>query len=182
MSLSSKKAAVISAASASGSASLDKNDKIRYNSIHWFTIAPYPGARTVDFCTVDRGGNTMKSVDLNTKLRSIATALERIIRSDYPAAARYNQLVADRHKEKVTRASDYYDELMQFNRVALRRPRCRQEHLWTHLARKWLRRSRGGRIYPRSYCLEISTRRLSGVCLAHANQCSLVGITNPLCR
>ena len=37
----------------------------------------------------------MKSVDLNTKLRSIATALERIIRSDYPAAARYNQLVAD---------------------------------------------------------------------------------------
>ena len=59
----------------------------------------------------------MKSVDLNTKLRSIATALERIIRSDYPAAARYNQLVADRHKEKVTRASDYYDELMQFNRV-----------------------------------------------------------------
>ena len=52
----------------------------------------------------------MKSVDLNTKLRSIATALERIIRSDYPAAARYNQLVADRHKEKVTRASDYYDD------------------------------------------------------------------------
>ena len=40
----------------------------------------------------------MKSVDLNTKLRSIATALERIIRSDYPAAARYSQLIADRHK------------------------------------------------------------------------------------
>ena len=36
---------------------------------------------------------------------------------DYPAAARYSQLIADRHKEKVTRASDYYDELMQFNRV-----------------------------------------------------------------
>ena len=59
----------------------------------------------------------MKSVDFNTKLESVATALERIIRSDYPAAARYSRLIADRHKEKATRASDYHDELMQFNRV-----------------------------------------------------------------
>ena len=59
----------------------------------------------------------MKSVNINIKLESVATALKRIIRSDYPAAARYSQLIADRHREKVTRASDYYEEIMQFNRV-----------------------------------------------------------------